>query len=272
MVVHVEAGHRKATVVSIPRDTLVDRPACRRTDGVGGTAPARARSMFNEAYRIGGPACSVKTVEAMTGIRMDHYLEIDFAGFTKLVDALGGVTVRVDRPIHDRESGLDLRAGTHHLDGERSLGFVRTRHGVGDGSDLGRIELQQRFLTALLTQVHDLGVLTNPAKLYRVARAASGALTTDSEIASIGGVTKLADSLGRIDARDVTMVVLPVDYDAADRNRVVPRQPQAGQVWAALRADRPVPRSATQGGPGVATVPADTPSAPSVPRLAPSTR
>ncbi|KRV49475.1 transcriptional regulator [Wenjunlia vitaminophila] len=267
MVVHVAAGHKEATVVSIPRDTLVDRPSCRRPGG--GHTPARQRVMFNDSYRVGGPACSVKTVEAMTGIRMDHYLEMDFAGFKKLVDALGGVTVTTRKPIDDRDSKLRLPAGTHHLDGEESLSFVRTRHGVGDGSDLARIELQQRFLTALLNKVHDRRLLTNPAKLYRVADAASGALTTDSEIASVKGVTDLADDLGGIKSDRLTTMVLPVDYDSADPNRLVPRGPQARQVWAALRADRPVPESALNARPEPART---DPHPPVTSRLAPVPR
>lgn len=141
MVVHVNKAHDKASVVSIPRDTIVERPACVRDDG-GGTAPAQ-RAMFNSAYETGGPACTVKTVEKMSGVRMDHFAEVDFAGFKKLIDDLGGVEVTTKKPIRDPDSRLDLEAGHHKLSGEQSLGLVRTRHGVGDGSDLGRIQLQQ---------------------------------------------------------------------------------------------------------------------------------
>ncbi|GAA2472426.1 LCP family protein [Streptomyces thermolineatus] len=245
MVVHVHEGHRRATVVSIPRDTRTYRPPCARSDG--GTAPAEANAMFNDSYSVGGPACAVKTAESMTGIRMDHYMEIDFTGFTELVDALGGVPLTVDKPIHDRRSKLDLEAGRHVLDGEQSLAFVRTRHGVGDGSDLGRIELQHRFVAALLDRVEELGVLTSPARLYDVADAATKCVTTDSELASVEALAGLGRSMRRIGSEDVDMLTLPVRHDPGDPNRVVPLTKGAQEVWTALRADRRVPASATEG-------------------------
>ena len=117
MIVHVYEGHKKASVVSIPRDTLIDRPAC--TDAKGVTHAAASGVMFNSAYSTGGAACTVKTVESLTGIRMDHYLEVDFKGFQKLIDELGGVEVTTTKDIKDAHSHLDLKAGTHTLDGSR---------------------------------------------------------------------------------------------------------------------------------------------------------
>ncbi|MGX2994506.1 LCP family protein [Streptomyces sp. JNUCC 64] len=245
MVVHVHRGHRKATVVSIPRDTLVDRPAC--ADGRGGTVPAAASRMFNTAYEVGGPACAVKTVEAMSGLRMDHYVEVDFTGFTRLVDTLGGVPVTTTRAIDDPKSHLRLAPGTHTLDGERALALVRTRHGVGDGSDLGRIELQQAFLKALVARIDDLGLFSDPVKLFKVADAATSALTTDSELDSVTRLAGFAGTLKHIGAGDLTPLTLPVAYDPADPNRVLPLARQDALVWSALRADRPVPAEATEG-------------------------
>ena len=250
MVVHLARGRQRASVVSIPRDTLVDRPACERTGGRGGTAPPAKRTMFNQAYAIGGPICAVRTVEAMTGIRMDHFVEVDFTGFKRLVAALGGVTVPTREPIRDSKSHLVLAPGTHHLDGEQALGFVRTRSGTGDGSDLERIRLQQQFLIALIRQVDATDLLGNPAKLYKVADAATKALTTDSELDSVKALSDLADSMRGITPESLRTVMLPVEYDRRDPNRVVPREPQAEQVWAALRADRPIPGSAIPAEPG----------------------
>ncbi|MDX3073230.1 LCP family protein [Streptomyces sp. MI02-7b] len=248
MIVHVYPGHRRASVVSIPRDTLVDRPSCAKPGG--GTAPAVSNEMFNEAYAVGGPACTVKTVETMTGIRMDHYIEIDFTGFQRLIDALGGVSVTTSRAISDNESHLHLPAGTHHLNGKQALGLVRTRHGVGDGSDLGRIRLQQAFLKALVDRVDSIGVLGSPARLYKIASTATGAITTDSELASVKKLVNLGESLKDLGSRHISMVTMPVRYDPADPNRVVPLTAQTERVWAALRADRPIPRSATKGSAG----------------------
>ncbi|MEV4442315.1 LCP family protein [Streptomyces sp. NPDC049577] len=251
MILHVYAGHKQASVVSIPRDTIVPRPECKTLEGR--TSPAVRRAQFNEAFSVGGPACAVKTVENMTGIRMDHYMEVDFAGFQKLIDKLGGVSVTTTKAIHDKQSHLDLSAGKHVLNGEQSLGLVRTRHGVGDGSDLGRIKLQQAFVKALIDQVKSVGLFTSPTKLYGIADTATKALTTDSELASVNKLLTFANGLKGIGSGDMHMVTLPVTTDPRDPNRVVPIQSAAGQIWQALRADRPIPESALADGEGTRT-------------------
>ncbi|MDX3852172.1 LCP family protein [Streptomyces sp. AK02-01A] len=244
MIVHVYKGHRKASVVSIPRDTLIDRPAC--TDRKGRPVPAERFAMFNSAYEVGGPACAVKTVEKMSGVRMDHYLEVDFTGFKKLIDELGGVRITTTRPIDDSKSHLRLPAGTHTLDGEQALGLVRTRKSIGDGSDLGRIELQQAFVKALITQVRSVDLYTSPKKLYDLADTATRAITTDSELDSVNELIGFADGLRHLSGGDVKMITLPVRYDPADPNRVLPIPDGTRQVWTALRQDRPIPASATK--------------------------
>ncbi|MER6060683.1 LCP family protein [Streptomyces sp. NPDC001792] len=245
MIVHVFEGHKKAAVVSVPRDTLIDRPAC--TDTKGTRHPAANGVMFNEAYSTGGAACAVKTVESLTGIRMDHYLEVDFAGFRKLIDDLGGVSVTTTKSIDDPQSHLSLPAGTHALDGRQALGLVRTRHGVGDGSDLGRIQLQQAFVKALLTQVKHVGVFSNPKKLYDLADTATKTVTTDSDLGSVNSLIDFADGLKGIGSRHMTMITMPVHYDPSNPNRVLMDKRKAQLVWDALRNDRPIPKSATAG-------------------------
>ncbi|MFF8590848.1 LCP family protein [Streptomyces sp. NPDC015220] len=245
MIVHVYEGHKKASVVSIPRDTLVDRPEC--TDAQGGAHRAAHNVMFNESYGTGGAACAVKTVESITGLRMDHYLEVDFSGFQKLIDDLGGVQVTTTRAIHDPNSHLNLGAGTHTLDGQQALGLVRTRHGVGDGSDLGRIQLQQAFVKALVNQVRQVGLFTSPKKLYDLADTATKAVTTDSDLGSVNSLVSFAGGLKGIGASQMRMVTMPVQYDTADANRVVVDESKAKQVWNALKADLPIPASATEG-------------------------
>lgn len=245
MVVHVYKGHKKASVVSVPRDTLVDRPDC--TDADGGEHPAAHDVMFNSAYSTGGAPCAVKTVESVSGLRMDHYLEVDFSGFQKLVDDLGGVEVTTTEDIKDPDSHLDLTAGTHRLGGEQALGLVRTRHGVGDGSDLGRIQLQQAFVKALVNQVKDIGLLGNPKKLYDIADTATKTVTTDSDLGSVNSLMSFASGLKGISASSMNMVTMPVQYDPADANRVLVEETKARQVWDALKADRPIPAAATRG-------------------------
>ncbi|GAA4021931.1 MULTISPECIES: LCP family protein [Streptomyces] len=233
MVVHLDAGRTTATVVSIPRDTLVTRPSCPLSSG-GSTAVAY-NSMFNSAYSVGGPVCAVKTVESITDVRMDHYIEIDFAGFAKLVDALGGVTVTTDEDIDDDDSHLKLDAGTHELDGEQALAFARTRHGIGDGSDLGRIGLQQKLVKALLEQISSTNLLTDPAKLYRVADAVTGSLTTDTGLNSLTELMRLGESLHGLSADRVTTVTMPVVTAPSNQYRVVADEPEARELWESLR-------------------------------------
>ncbi|MFF8277180.1 LCP family protein [Streptomyces lateritius] len=242
LVVHIPEGRTRATAVSIPRDTLVTRPECQRSGG--GTAPSARRVMFNSVYAQYGPACVVKTVEKMSGIRLDHYLEIDFSGFKDLVDAIGGVTVDIDEPIENGPGGLDLAAGPQRLDGTQSLAYVRTRYGVKDGSDLGRIGNQQKFLMALLGEVKKQDLLGSPAKVYEIADSATKALTTDSGLASLSALSEFARSMNGVDPNSMETVMLPVAYDRQDPNRVVAAEPNASRLWKAIREDAPIPASA----------------------------
>ncbi|MCT4352370.1 LCP family protein [Streptomyces sp. Je 1-79] len=242
LVVHIPEGRTKAVAISIPRDTLVTRPECQKSGG--GTAPSAQRVMFNSVFAQYGPACVMKTVEKMSGVRLDHYLEIDFAGFKDLVDAIGGVTVDIEEPIKDGSAGLDLATGPQRLDGTQSLAFVRTRYGIGDGSDLGRISNQQKFLTALLTEVREQDLLGSPTKTYKVADSATKALTTDSGLASLTALSEFARSLNGVDPSSMETIMLPVAYDKKDPNRVVAYEPNASRLWKALREDAAIPESA----------------------------
>ncbi|MER7175123.1 LCP family protein [Streptomyces mesophilus] len=243
MVLHVDKSHRKASVVSIPRDTMVERPAC--TKSGGDEVPGARQAMFNSSYAVGGPACTVKTVEKMSGLRMDHYLEVDFKGFQKLIDELGGVDITTGKAIDDHNSGLSLTAGKHRLDGEQALALVRTRHGVGDGSDLGRIQLQQAFVKALIHRAHTVDPLGSPAKSYALADTATKSISADSGLASADKLLGLAEDLEDISPERTRMITLPVTYDAQDAGRVLPLDKASHRVWTALRQDQPVPKSAT---------------------------
>ncbi|MGW0337968.1 LCP family protein [Streptomyces sp. NPDC003011] len=233
MVVHLDAGRTTATVVSIPRDTLVTRPSCPLPSG--DSTAERYGAMFNSAFSVGGAVCAVKTVESLTDVRMDHYIEIDFAGFAKLVDALGGVTVTTDEDIDDEDSHLKLDAGTHELDGAQALALARTRHGVGDGSDLGRIGLQQKLVKALLEQISSTDLLSDPTRLYSVADAVTGSLTTDTGLDSLSELIRLGQSLRGLSADEMTTVTMPVVPAPSDSNRVVAEEPEAGELWESLR-------------------------------------
>ncbi|MEO3976495.1 LCP family protein [Streptomyces sp. CAU 1734] len=242
MIVHLYEGRKKASVVSIPRDTLIDRPQCADRDGR--TVQGQSRAMFNTAYEVGGPACAVKTVERMSGIRMDHYIEVDFTGFKKVIDELGGVDITTTKPIKDPDSHLDLPPGAHTLNGEQALGLVRTRKSVGDGSDLGRIQLQQAFMKAFISKVKDVGALSSPKRMLDIADTATKAITPDSELDSVTELMGFAQGVKGLGPEDVQMVTMPVEYDPVNPNRVIPLKAPAEQVWNALRLDRPIPAAA----------------------------
>lgn len=242
LVMHIPEGRTKAVAVSIPRDTLVTRPDCTKSDGT--TVPSAKRVMFNSIYSQVGPACVVKTVEKISGVRMDHYVEIDFAGFKGLVDAIGGVTVNVPQDIHDKSSGLNMTKGPHRLNGTQALQFVRTRHGIGDGSDLGRISLQQQFMLDLLSEIKKQDLLGSPTKTYKIADKLTSALTTDSDLASLTKLAEFGRSINGVDPSTMETIMLPVQYDKVDPNRVVAAEPQASELWKAIRNDSPIPDSA----------------------------
>lgn len=237
ILLHLAADRRSATAVSLPRDLMVDVPSCRRPDG-GQSRPAL--TMLNYAYATGGSACAVRTVEKLTGVRIDHYAVVDFSGFKKMVDAVDGVDVCLRKPIDDKDARLKLPAGRVSLDGEQALGFVRARKSLGDGSDTDRMERQQQFLAALVDKVRGNDVLLNPVKLYPLLDAATSSLTTDPELASLRGLYQLVRGLRNIPTEHVQFLTVPRKSYTYDANRDQLVQPGARRLFAQLRSDAPV--------------------------------
>lgn len=237
ILLHLSAGRDSATAVSIPRDLMVDLPACRRPDG-SRSAPRFA--MFNQAFQLGGSACTIRTVEKLTDIRVDHHVVVDFHGFKEMVDAVDGVEVCLRQPVDDRAAKLRLPAGRVTLNGEQALGYVRARKTLGDGSDTERMERQQRFLGALVNKVRSNDVLLNPAKLYPVLDAATSSLTTDPELASLRGLYALVRGLRDIPMEQVQFLTVPRESYAYDANRDQLVEPAAQRLFERLRTDTPV--------------------------------
>ncbi|MET8827716.1 LCP family protein [Streptomyces sp. NPDC004610] len=243
ILLHLPAGRNSATAVSIPRDLMVDVPSCRDRDG-GRSAPVFA--MFNHAFETGGSACTIRTVEKLTDIRIDHHLVVDFSGFKDIVDALDGVEICLAKPIHDEDAKLRLPAGRVTLDGEQALGYVRVRKSLGDGSDTDRMDRQQRFLAALVKKVRGNGVLLNPAKLYPVLDAATSSLTTDPGLASLRSLYALVRGLRDIPTERVQFLTVPRESYAGNANRDQLVEPAAERLFERLRMDTPV--AVTPGG------------------------
>ncbi len=237
ILLHLSAGRDNATAVSIPRDLMVNLPGCRRPNG-SRSAPRFA--MFNQAFQLGGSACTIRTVEKLTDIRVDHHVVVDFHGFKKMVDAVDGVEVCLRQPIDDRAAKLRLPAGRVTLDGEQALGYVRARKTLGDGSDTERMERQQHFLGALVNKVRSNDVLLNPAKLYPVLDAATSSLTTDPELASLRGLYALVRGLRDIPMEQVQFLTVPRESYAYDANRDQLVEPAAKRLFERLRTDTPV--------------------------------
>lgn len=237
LVVHLNEARTQMQVVSIPRDSIVQRPECTKEDG---TVVPPAVEPFNAAYTHGGPACSIRTIEKITGVRIDQYVVVDFTGFRNIVNAVGGVEVCVEEPIKDADSGLDLPAGRTTLDGNEALAFVRTRHAVGDGSDLARIELQQQFLRALASKVRSMNLVTDAPRLYAFLDAATSSLTTSPELARIDNLVELARSVQGIPEDEIIFKTVPTGAYPPDPNRVQ-WTPAADELWQAMRSDKPFP-------------------------------
>ncbi|TLS45845.1 LytR family transcriptional regulator [Streptomyces montanus] len=176
MIVHISADRKRASVVSLPRDSYAEMPA--HTDQTTGEHHKSHPVKLNAAYAEGGPQLTVRTVEDMTRLKIDHYLEVDFTSFMKTVDVLNGVRICTVRPLKDSHTGLNLPAGTHELNGGQALQYVRSRY-VDGASDLGRMQRQQRFLAALVERATSSGVLLNPVKFRELTHAAFGSVRAD---------------------------------------------------------------------------------------------
>ncbi|MEU5179337.1 LCP family protein [Streptomyces longwoodensis] len=247
MVLHVPANRKWATVVSFPRDSWVRIPACAKGDG---STSDPHHFKINEAFALGGStgevasaaACTIKTVEANTGLRIDHFMSVDFQGFKGMVDSLGGIEVCPKQAIHDEKAKLDLDAGCQTVAGEKALGYVRARYGVGDGSDIGRIGRQQEFMDALAKKAKSK--LTSPNALYGFLQSATKSLTTDPDLAGIQPLYGLADELKGVPSDRLAFLTVP-NYPReadvpTDKANVVWQYPQASDLFTSLARDKEV--------------------------------
>lgn len=251
MVVHLAADRKWADIMSVPRDSWVNIPACRMGNG---KMASPTTYKINEAFTIGnlygdhtdlGVACTIKTLEHDTGIRINHFIEINFAGFRKMVNALGGVPECNDKPINDPKSGLRLPAGRHVLDGWQALAYVRARYTLGNGSDLERIARQQAFMSALVERAKSK--LLNPLAIYRFLDAATKSVTVDSQLGGIRGLYNLAASVRKLPPGKVTFFTLPTYprylLDPSDLANVMWKQPEDSLIFQAFRNDSPVTKA-----------------------------
>ncbi|MCK2217492.1 LCP family protein [Actinomadura sp. ATCC 31491] len=243
MLLHISPNRDKATMISFPRDSMVQVPECRARNG---TVIAPGVRQINSAFNDGGINCTIKTLESLTNIKINHFVKVDFTGFKGIVDALGGIEICLPKPVNDPKAKLVLGAGRHVVTGEQALGYVRTRYTLGDGSDLSRIQRQQVFLTKVLEKATDGGLLTNPVKLNGFLRSAAAAVTVDSGLTP-ERMLEIANSVKGLTAKELKGITVPVEAYPADKNRVQFSEPAARDFFAAVRDDVEVTATPTPG-------------------------
>ncbi|MEU6231579.1 LCP family protein [Kitasatospora sp. NPDC047058] len=280
ILLHVYADHKHAVGISIPRNAMVAIPSCKLPNGKW-TKPISS-DLFNAAFSKGesddgNPACTQNTVEKLTGIRVDHTIVVDFQGFSAMTKAVDGVDVCLPKAIYEgdinpnlpRKGNEVLKAGQQKVQGQQALDYVRLRHGIGDGSDVGRMKRQQAFLGSLAAKIKKQGL--NPTTLLPLADAATKSMTVDPGLDSVDKLMSFGLSLKNIDMHDLKFVTLPWRYRTQDKNIDIV-QADAAKLWDTLKADRTIDgQNATGQQPDApATAGATTPAAPAATGSAPS--
>lgn len=248
LVAHISADRHRIEVMSIPRDLMVDRPECTRQNG--DIEPASTKKVqFNSVFALLsedkyiGPAtaCTLKTVENLTGVFIDEFVVVDFDGFQNMVAALGGVHMCFDEPLRDRAAGLDLPAGCQTLDPVQALAFARARKSLGDGSDISRIGRQQQLIGAMMKDAKSRNLLTDLPALYAFLRAGMQSLTTSPTFGNATSIGGLALSLAKIKPANIRFYTLPFTDYIPDRARVAVAE-DAEDLFSALRLDESIPQ------------------------------
>ncbi|GAA4008600.1 LCP family protein [Streptomyces marokkonensis] len=243
ILLHVAKDRSNATALSIPRDLIVDIPDCPTTqeDGSKKVIQGSTGVRFNRSLGQSGrtPSCTMRTVTELTGVTPDNFMVADFNAVKTLTTAVDGVEVCLAKAIDDPDSHLNLPKGPHTIEGEQALAFVRTRHSVGFGGDLSRIEIQQQFLSSLMRKLKSNDTLTSPSKMVKLAEAATEALTVDSKLDSIGKLKDLGLELGKLNTKNLTFATVPVVDNPAEKVKatVVLQEEPAQQVFDMIKND-----------------------------------
>ena len=241
ILLHISADRKNAVALSFPRDLMVPWPACPSTSGGPGYLP-QSLGQINATIANGGPGCTLLTVEKLTGVTIPYLAMINFKGVIEMSNAIGGVEVCVAKDINDTYTFLNLKKGKHVLQGLEALQFLRTRHGVGDGSDLSRISNQQVFLTSLLRKIKSEGVLNNPIQLYSLANAAARNMQLSTSLTDINTMIGIASALKSVDLEKMTFLQVPAHggLPAPYSGRVMPNYDQANLIFQKLVNDEPI--------------------------------
>ena len=243
MIVHISPGRHLVTVVSIPRDTMVPQYQCDSGPGYPGQQQDMNQSVqINALLANGGPSCLYKTIEQQTGIFINHFIEMGFLGFVKVINDLGGVNVCVPFNVDDATSGLRLKAGEHRINGVQALAFWRTRENLGTGSDLQRIQRDQFMSAQVVKGVLHGGLLNSPTELLRVITDAASSMTTDSGM-SLTDLLHIGQSFSSLSSGNVQFLTAPNQPWPQNQQRVQFAQPMANAMFSALAHDVTVPKT-----------------------------
>jgi LCP family protein required for cell wall assembly len=241
ILIHLSNDRKSAIAVSIPRDSVVNIPACTKEDG---TTVTERTDLFNSAFSSAGPGCTVKTIETLTGITINHAVIVDFVGFSNVVDALGGIDVclteAIDEPV-ENGAGIQLPAGVQTLDGISALGLMRARYSLADGSDLKRIERQQELLSITIDQVTKMNLITDLPALYKVLNAATSSLRMDAGLSDLDSLVTLSTSLSSMGSKNVSFVTVP--YEGTPDGNHLQWTAAANDLWSAIINDTGWPPS-----------------------------
>ena len=244
ILMHLSADRKRAYGVSIPRDSLVTRPSCKTEDG--DTIPGGTDVMWNEAFALGGPACTIRQFEKNTGVFVDHYVVIDFAGFEGMVNAIDGVPVCIPEDIEDPAHGINIPKGTREVEGREALNYVRARYTLGDGSDISRIKRQQAFIAAMANKAISAGTLARVDRLVGFLDAATDSLQVDPGLDNVIKIAKMGVGFQGIGLENIQFVTVPFEYDQRpEYSGRVSWLPQAKNLWDKIAADEPLTKRLT---------------------------
>jgi len=238
MLVHISDEPRRVTVVSFPRDLMVEIPSCTREDG--SESSPQSYAPINSAFSVGGLSCVVKTVSQLSGQNIPFAAKVTWGGVIEITDAVGGVEVCLASGIRDVNTGIDWPAGNRTIQGIEALQFLRTRYGVGDGSDLGRISNQQQYMSRLARKLISGEVLSDPATLYRLATTTVDNVTPSQSLTNPLTLVQIALAVRDVPFDEIVFVQYPVLTDPYDENKVVPDEASASVLWDAIAANQPL--------------------------------
>lgn len=237
IVLHLSKDRTRAYAVSITRDLLVDRPSCPARRKGDPEPPPAPGVQINTAFAVGGPNCTWRTVEALTGMRIDETVVVKFDGFVRMVNALDGVPVCVPEEIDDPGRDIYIPKGSYDIRGDPALDYMRARYGIGDGTDIGRMKRQQAFLASMTNKAISTGTLLNPLKLTRFLEAVTESIAASPGLADLGRLRALAGQLHDIGPANIKFLSMPVVVPPDDANRRV-AAPAAERLWRRIRSDQ----------------------------------